>query len=192
MPRSVSLSLKGRSQSDINGRVNPSRSWNPPSRTAPDLWLTCSRDEAEAQAAAGKVHLGFDRDETGRDRWLVKSFAQRPPEAQAARLSRWADELQAEVEAGMPVAVVALWHPKSLTNARAIREALGPRLRFDTHLPVTRRLQICRSFERAGAEGSDGLFVHCLGCTTCNGRGRPVDLLESECPRGLWDRDSKE
>ena len=102
------LVSQGRSQSDINGRVNPSRSWNPPSRTAPVLWLTCSRDEAEAQAAAGKVHLGFDRDEHGPDRWLLKAFAQRPPEAQAARLRRWADELQAEVEAGMPAAVVAL------------------------------------------------------------------------------------
>lgn len=100
---------QSRNQSDINGRVNPTKFWVPPSGREPVILLDCPAEVVDGLRKRG-VHTGYNRDpSTGIDKGLLEVFKNREPED---RLRRWMTELQWEVasEEGM---VLGVWHPKA-------------------------------------------------------------------------------
>jgi hypothetical protein len=120
---------QARTRSDINGRLNASRLWNPPDPTAPVLWLrSCSRPTLESLVSYG-IHPGYDRDDHGQDRGLNEAFRDGATADDVRnRLTRWDNDLQWEVASMLQPGIVCLWHPKSTAFQAIIEELFGRRL----------------------------------------------------------------
>jgi hypothetical protein len=115
------LIAQERSKSDINGRLNPRQSWNPPSPDAPTILFRGPREVLEGMRAYG-WHIGHDRDlTTGIDKGLLAVFQSDNP---ARKLKDWMNTLQWEA-ASIEGSTVVVWHP--LATAEVCREAwTGP------------------------------------------------------------------
>lgn len=99
---------QNRTQSDICGRTNPTKFWNPPSGAEPIYVLNVPK-HVVAQLRDHHVHTGYTRDAaTDIDVGLLDVFTHQHPEA---RLRQWIDELQWECvsEDGM---VLGIYHPQ--------------------------------------------------------------------------------
>jgi hypothetical protein len=115
------LICQDQSKSDINGRVNPRKCFDPPDPKAPMIIFQGPRHVAEGMFSEG-WHIGFDRDaNTGIDKGLIDAFGQPDP---TTRLRKWVHELQWEV-ASMENAILVMWHP-SASEAIAKRVCNGP------------------------------------------------------------------
>jgi hypothetical protein len=102
-----------RSRSDINGRINPTRTWNPPPDDLPVLVLLSPQNVVAALRRYG-AYTGYERDpKTDIDVRLAKLFAE-PTTSQrtVTGLSRWIANLQWEVAASTD-SVLTVWHPKA-------------------------------------------------------------------------------
>jgi len=101
---------QARSQSDINGRLNPTKFWVPPTGQEPVLLLDCPAEVVKVLRRDYGVHTGYDRDpQTDLDRGLQEVFRHKDPEN---KLRQWLVDLQWEVasEEGM---VLGVWHPRA-------------------------------------------------------------------------------
>jgi hypothetical protein len=107
---------QSRSMSDICGRTNPTKFWQPPSGQEPVLVLNCGHDIVKALRDGYCVHTGYDRDKDDIDKGLNKVFAAKDPKSE---LHKWINDLQWECisEEGM---VLGIWHPKA--TAAFVRE----------------------------------------------------------------------
>jgi hypothetical protein len=98
-----------RSKSDINGAVNPTKFWEPPSANAPVVLLTAPSEILPELRRFG-FHTGHSLDKgTDLDKGLVSIFA-RPDQERAAALRSWIEAIQWEV-ASMEGAICTVWHP---------------------------------------------------------------------------------
>jgi hypothetical protein len=96
------------SRSDINGRVNPRKSWDRPDPMAPVILLHAPRRVVEELREHG-LHIGYDRDtSTGIDNGLIKVF---DSENVHAKLRKWIQDIQWECAADEGL-VCTVWHPK--------------------------------------------------------------------------------
>lgn len=104
-----------RDWSDICGRTNPAKFWQPPKGDEPVLVLRCDRETMEALRWYC-IHTGYDRGDDGIDNGLRAVFASDDP---TRGLRKWIGELQWECvsEEG---AVLGIWHP--LATVEMVRE----------------------------------------------------------------------
>lgn len=107
------------SKSDINGRVNPQKTWNPPKGDEPILLLHGPREVIEQLREYG-VHIGFDRDPaTGYDKGLMLAATN------VALLRKWCADLQWECVGAKTT--LGVWHPK--VTIEALRAAWAGEVR---------------------------------------------------------------
>jgi hypothetical protein len=100
-----------KSQSDINGRVNPTRFHTPPTGQETVLVLECPKDVVDGLRAEYGIHTGYTLDKhTGLDKGLITLFGSRAEPSQPLRT--WIANLQWECvsETGLTLAV---WHPRA-------------------------------------------------------------------------------
>jgi hypothetical protein len=100
---------QAQSQSDICGRLNPTKFWAPPTGQEWVVLLKVSQEVVAGLREYG-LHTGYDRDPVSDiDRGLIEVFKARNVEA---RLKKWIVDLQWEVasEEGM---VLGVWHPEA-------------------------------------------------------------------------------
>jgi hypothetical protein len=114
---------QARGRSDINGKLNPKKTWNPPAADLPVLVLDMPQAVVAALRRYG-VHTGYDRNrESDIDVGLVKLFA--GPERRARKvnaLAQWISNLQWEVAADSHL-ILGVWHPEATPDL--VREACG-------------------------------------------------------------------
>ena len=98
---------QARSQSDICGRINPTKFWSPPSGQE-QVVLIHAPQEVVAGLREYGLHTGYDRDPNSDiDKGLLNVFAGKDTER---KLRQWIDNLMWEVvsEEGL---VLGIWHP---------------------------------------------------------------------------------
>lgn len=100
---------QGAGRSDISGRNNPAKFWQPPSADSPVLWLRAPREVAEALRAYG-VHYGYSIDGDGNDIGLNKIFPK--PGRYVGGIDNFVTEIQWEC-ASFPEGdgICTIWHP---------------------------------------------------------------------------------
>ncbi len=99
---------QARSHSDICGRTNPAKFWQPPRGDEPVLLLDCDRDTMEALRGYC-VHTGYDRGTDGIDNGLRNVF--RSADVEEA-LRKWIIDLQWECVSSEGM-ILGLWHPEA-------------------------------------------------------------------------------
>lgn len=96
-----------RSQSDISGRLNPTKFWMPPTGNEEIVVLDCPSDVVKQLRGYG-IHTGYERDPvTDIDVGLINVF-EAPPYEPALR--RWITDLQWECVSGTEL-TLGIWHP---------------------------------------------------------------------------------
>jgi hypothetical protein len=114
---------QARSRSDINGRINPAKSWNPPTDDLPILVLVDTPQPVVAALRRYGVHTGYNREKnTDYCMGLFKLFSDTSANHQkiVGGLARWINELLWEVVSADNL-VLGVWHPKATVDL--VREA---------------------------------------------------------------------
>ena len=99
------------SQSDINGRKNPTQFWTPPRESLPLLWLQAPRDIAEQMREYG-CHYGADLDKHGNDVGLNRVFPS--PGRYAGGIQKFIGHVTWECESFVEkLGIATIWHPNA-------------------------------------------------------------------------------
>ena len=99
------------SQSDINGRRNPTQFWTPPRESIPLLWLQAPRDVAEQMREYG-CHYGTDLDKDGNDTGLNLAFPS--PGKYVGGIKKFLGHITWECESFVEKPGIAtIWHPNA-------------------------------------------------------------------------------
>lgn len=96
------------SQSDISGRVNPTKFWIPPSGKECLILLNCDKSLLPKLIEKG-IHLGHTRNKDNIDVGIVEAFKPKTPNI--ARLTEWVYDVMWEVKSESNLLVAACWHP---------------------------------------------------------------------------------
>jgi hypothetical protein len=98
-----------KSQSDINGRVNPTKFWKSPKGEEHVFVLDCPKEVVAALRESG-IHTGYDRNPTSDiDNGLLTVFKEDKPDLNA--FVRWLHDLQWECVSQENV-YLGIWHPQ--------------------------------------------------------------------------------
>lgn len=96
------------SQSDISGRINPTKFWIPPSGKECLVLLNCNKDLLTELIKKG-IHIGYSRNEENIDIGVAEAFKNKKPNI--ARLTEWVYDVMWEVKSNSNLLVAACWHP---------------------------------------------------------------------------------
>jgi len=103
------LAGQASSQSDINGRRNPTQFWTPPRESIPLLWLQAPREVAEKMREYG-CHYGADLDKDGNDTGLNIAFPS--PGRYVGGIKKFIGHVTWECESFVEKPGIAtIWHP---------------------------------------------------------------------------------
>lgn len=98
------------SQSDISGRINPTKFWIPPSGKECLILLKCNKDLIPELIKKG-IHFGYSRNKENVDTGLVEAFKNKIPNI--PRLTEWVYDVMWEVKSDDKLVVAACWHPEA-------------------------------------------------------------------------------